>query len=218
MKKSFIIVFLSLIVLVALFMFLRPSDTPKLPIQGDENMTILPPDFKDVRKFSDTKKNVISNKNVQNKTGKIMPIPTPKPLPYPRITINYSIQRTGSIRSNEAGINDTFVIIMLDIRNYGYRYFDAFSNNFRTITTGDNVAIPLVNISTGNMIDDVIPNNSRAKGDLIFLISNKKLIKKLIFSSINKSENYYIIYKIVKPSEIEDKKEEGVVDDEDDWR
>jgi hypothetical protein len=216
MKKSFIIVFVVLITLIALFMFLRPSDTPKLPIQEDNGSTITSPDVTNVKGFSDAKKNVslnTTNKTTTNKTGNTRPKPTPKPLPYPRISINFSMKRTDSIGSNSANVNNTFMIVMLDIRNYGYKYFDAFPNNFRGVSR-DNETIPLVNISTGDTIDDVIPNSSRAKGDLIFLVSKKKPITKIIYSPVNKSENYYIIYKMVSPSEMEDKKEE-VTSDED---
>lgn len=218
MKKSFIIVIVSLIVLIGLFIFLRPSDTIKLPVIDKDNSNVsnaaldAARGITGVKKISDAKKGISGS----DSNGTIRPKSTPKPLPYPRISINYSIQRSSSIGGNSVDKNSTFVIVMLDIRNYGYKYFDAFSNNFRGVLTRNKEEIrPLVNISTGNMIDAVIPNSSRAKGDLLFLTSKKISIRDIIYHS---NESYYIIYKKVSPSQIEDKKKEDVSDrhDEDD--
>lgn len=211
MKKSFIIVFASLIILIALFMFLRPSDTPKLPISdnGSEEPPVDLSDVTDVKSFSDVNKRTASNQ-----TGStVRPERTPKPLPYPRISINYSLQEVSSIGTNKVDENNTLVLVKLDIRNYGYRYFDAYPNNFRGIVRGQEI-IPLINVSTGDIIDAVIPNGSVAKGDLVFMTSKKRSMTKIIYSPINKSDSYKIIYTELSPSEMMDKKEE-VIDDED---
>lgn len=210
-------IFLALAALIGAFTFLRPqvteynesNDVVTLNKSTQEALGMT-----NVESFSDPKKNITSTTG-SNKTGTTRPTITPKPLPYPRILINYSMQRTSTIGSNIAGENTTFVHVLLDIRNFGYRYFDAFPNNFRGILSGNegDETIPLVNISTGNTIDAVIPNNSRAKGDLQFLIDNKKLLTKIIYSPVNKSEKYYITYKILSASEMGDNNG-GITNDE----
>lgn len=224
--KGLIITLLIVLILAAFvwMMSSREEGRIKQPILGIGSSTTRIEDIDHsitgVKRFSDAKK----DKNTADKTSSSSssssspaPTQTSKPLPYPRISINYSIQMVDSIRGNSVDSNSTFVIVMLDIRNYGYRYFDAYPNNFRGIVRKENI-IPLINISTGDTIDDVIPNNSRAKGDLVFLISKKNLMTKIIYSPVNKSENYYIMYKLVSASEMEDKKQEVVIDEEDDWR
>ena len=211
MKKAFIVIFVSLAILIILFIFLRPPDVYKLPAsQNDSSQPT--PNIWNVKTFSDKK--TTPQASTTGTTGKERPAPTPKPLPYPRISINYSTQRVSSIGNNNADKNSTFTVIRLDIRNYGYKYFDAFPNNFRGIVKKAEV-IPLVNISTGDTIDDVIPNNSRAKGDLIFLTSKKDFLTKIIYSPVSKSESYNILYKSVSQAEIDDKTTEVARDDED---
>lgn len=207
MKKSFIIIFVSLIALVALFMFLRPSDTPRLPIEDNGSQPSMDmTGVTDVKSFSDAKKKVVTNEstNGTSKPKTVRPGRTPKPLPYPRITINYSIQKVSSIGNNKVDKNSTFIIVKLDIKNYGYRYFDAHPSNFRGIIRGDEI-IPLINVSTGDIIDDVVPDGSTAKGDLVFLTIKKYSMTKIIYSPANKlSESYNIIYKKLSPSKMKD--------------
>lgn len=183
------------------------------------------PGVTNVQRFSDAEK--IAIKNAANRSNRSlrtgtssgtktpMPTKTPKPLPYPRVTINYSVEKTSSVRSNNVNDsrNNTFVIVKLDIRNYGYKYFDAYPGRFRMGRNAD--IIPLVNITTGNMINAVIVNNSRAKGDLLFSLSKKTNIGILTYLSADKSVSYYILYKKVSSSEMDDVKKQEVTDDED---
>lgn len=220
LSKSLAITILVVIILVAFvsMMSSREKERIRPPIELDDRSAMIDTSgVTDVKGFYNTKKDGMETVNKTSTSGitdgALSPTKTPKPLPYPRISINYSVQQTSSIGDNDADVNSTFVIVMLDIRNYGYIYFDAFQNNFRGISRRNEIR-PLVNISTGNTIDAVIPNNSRAKGDLLFLISKKEQIKKITYSPINKSENYYIIYTRLSPSEMEYKKEEESDEDE----
>ncbi len=204
--KKFMIIFASLIVLIGLFVTLRPQDTVELPIQRDRDngssVDTLPPEMYNIERFSDARKN-ISHDSGSRGTGvrTARPKPTPKPLPYPRVLINYSMRTTRSIGSNSLDKNSMFVIVTLDIRNYGYRYFDAHPNKFRIGKSGE--IEPLINVSTGKIMDAIVPNNSRAKGDIVFLLDKKARQGKIKYSPANKSENYYIIYKQVSLSDIE---------------
>jgi len=174
-KKSWIII-VSVVLLIGLFIFLRPPE----PIRIQSIAATQPaPDVlagaTNIKRFSDTHKNVISNIAVSTTNKRANPNPrptrTPVPPPYPRITINFSSQAVSSIRDNDAG-NGSFVIVTLEIQNFGYRYFDASASKFRS-TSGNTEIRPLVNVSTGNMIDAVIPSNSSAQGDLVFLVGRK---------------------------------------------
>lgn len=206
MKKS-VIIFASLIVLIVLFVVLRPPGPPKLPANSsDGSNAVNIPGAWDIKSFSDTKKNVATPAVNKPKTTTTKPKRTPKPLPYPRIVINYSMQKTRSIGSNILDKNSWFIIVTLDIRNYGYKYFDAHPSKFRIGKGGD--IIPLINISTGKTIDAVIPNNSRARGNLIFLLGKKVSQGKLIYSPTSTPENYYIIYKKLSLREMEETKQE----------
>jgi hypothetical protein len=221
MKKGLIII-ASLVVLIGIFVVLRSQNDVKLPIDrsgesqlSQEEMSGIS-DMKgfndsrgitNVKSFSNSKKNATLTAN-----GTPMPkaIPTVKPLPYPRISINYSTTLTRSIGSVTLDKNMTFVLVSVDIRNYGYKYFDAHLNNFRMGKSGE--LIPLTNVSTGRMVDSVIPNNSRAKGDIIFILGKKVKQGKLVFSPANKSESYYIIYRTTTQSDVYDIKNEVVND------
>lgn len=154
------------------------------------------PGVTDVKKFSDRFN--ISKQAVAGKSPAAVSKPTPtlKPLPYPRISINYSMARTSSIRNESLDKNYTFLIITLDIRNYGYKYFDAHPAKFK-IALWDREIVPLLNISTGNMLDEVIPDNSRTKGDLVFLLSKRQTGNPRI---VYTSGNYEIIYAPVSAS------------------
>lgn len=203
-KKS-VIIFASLIVLVGLFVVLSPTGKVKMPANksNDSDMVNIPGAY-DIKSFSDANKSVKKVANV-SKTPK--PKPTPKPLPYPRIVINYSVQGVRSIGGNTLDKNSTFIIVTLDIRNYGYKYFDAHPSKFRMGKSGN--ITPLVNISTGKTIDAVIPNSSRTRGDLIFMFGKKVAQGKLIYFPV---DNYYIIYKKLSPREMEEKKQEDTAD------
>jgi len=212
-KKSLVAIMLivsSLVALIGLFTFIKPQGpienvrySPKDSIDRIEDI----PGVKDVRRFSDIKKNILNeSKNKTVRTVRSVPVPTPTPLPYPRIVINYSIQRTTSIRNESAGANNTFMIVTLDIKNYGYIYFDAHPKRFKIV--GKEELKPLVNISTGDMLDDIIPNNSRAKGDLIFKVSKNLFVPFMKIVYVNDGDNsYQILYRQVSQSVMEDKKE-----------
>jgi hypothetical protein len=175
-KKTSLIIFFGIVLLICIFIFLRPPEPVK--IQSVATSQPATPDVlagaTNIKRFSDTNKNVVSNVAV-SATNKRAPVPvvarTPVPPPYPRITINFSSQVVSSIRSNDAG-NGSFIITTLEIQNYGYTYFDASATKFRGMIGGLEIT-PLVNVSTGNMIDAVIPSNSTAKGDLVFLVSKR---------------------------------------------
>lgn len=174
-KKSWII-FAGIIILIGLFIFLRPPEPVKIQSMA---ATQPAPDVlagaTNIKRLSDTNKNTVSNAAVSVTNKKTNPNPvitrTPIPPPYPRITINFSSQSVSSIRGNDAG-NGSFIITTLEIQNFGYRYFDASASKFRA-TSGNTEIRPLVNVSTGNMIDAVIPSNSSAQGDLVFLVGRK---------------------------------------------
>lgn len=94
--------------------------------------------------------------------------PTPifeKPLPYPRIMINYTTTWVDVLRNQTLETDYKFVIITLEIKNYGYKYFDAYPTKFRI-----HGLEPLVNVSTGNNLDAVLSNNSKTVGDLVVIL------------------------------------------------
>lgn len=153
------------------------SNVPMVPTRGENvNSTPIPieaqPGITNVHRFSDLYNN-LSSQAITNVAGKktngfyARPSATPKPLPYPRIAINYSLQTTNSIRGIGAGRNDSFILVSVEIRNFGYNYFDADPRKFRLGSLE-----PILNVSTGNMLDAVVPNNSETQGDLIFLTGN----------------------------------------------
>lgn len=200
MKKSSLIIFASLVILVALFIVLRPQGVVKLPINQSDGPSIKNMSgITNVKSFSDFKKNATSRSNA-TRTGRSSRSRESKPLPYPRISINYSVQKTRSIGSNTLDKNSTFLIVTLDIRNYGYTYFDAHQSKFRMGKDGE--IRPLINISTGKTIDAVLPNNSRAKGNLIFLLGKGVNQGTIRFISTNTSESYNILYKKLSQSEL----------------
>jgi len=141
-------------------------------------------------------------------------------LPYPRISINYSTIETDTIRGESAGNKSAFLILRLDIRNYGYKYFDAHPSKFR-IDKGNVKIYPILNISTENMLDVVVPNNSRGKGDLIFLVGKRDThIGRS--SLVYMSRNYTILYNRISSEEMnmvgKDEDEEEIDDpNEDDY-
>lgn len=221
-KKSLITIILivsSLIALIGLFTFLKPQEPIKLsegyssPRGGSVDRIEDIPGVKDVQRFSDVRKNSVpisnESRNTSGQSRLSRPVPTPTPLPYPRIAINYSIQRTALIRNESAGINSTFIIVTLDIRNYGYIYFDAHPTKFKIVgqDMGQDIELkPSVNINTGDMLDNIVPNNSRTKGDLIFKVDRKTttFAPKIIY--LNNS--YQILYMQVSQSVMEDRKKE----------
>jgi len=244
---SFIIIVVSAIVFfsqerddsVDLFLEQYESDSLNVPSKSPEEMG-----YTNIKKFSDVRKEKLNEtiRKIENETNatkvvrkkmsmeeRNMPDPqrslgtgtriikTPKPLPYPRISINYSVEKTSSIRSETTDDNHTFVIITLDIRNYGYKYFDAYPTKFKIVMQNKEI-IPLVNISTGSMIDEVIPNNSRSKGDLIFILKKREAssIPKLTYIQ----GGYEILYKKISSSEMnreENKDDDNGDNDDDDY-
>ncbi len=200
-KKS-LIIFASLIVLVVLFVILRPQGITRLPINESDKPTMNMSGVKDVKSFSDTKKSATSKPNITS-----TPITKPtrtnresKPLPYPRISINYSVKTARSIGDTKLDKNSTFIIVTLDIRNHGYTYFDAHQSKFRMGRSGE--LRSLTNISSGKTIDAVLPNGSRVRGTLVFLLGKSVNQGTLTYVSENKSENYNILYKKLSQSQI----------------
>lgn len=212
--KSLVITLIIIIILAAfvLMMSSREEGRIKQPILGNNESITIEPGVTNVKSFSDAKKISTNMINKTSSSSRPVATRTPKPLPYPRISINYSMEKMSSIRGNSVDRNSTFIIVMLDIRNYGYRYFDAHPSRFRIGQSAD--IVPLINITTGDIIDDVIVNNSRAKGGLVFLLDKKKYPGKVTYLLTNKSESYTILYKKVSPSEIEDQNQ-GATNDED---
>lgn len=217
MKKS-LIVLASLMVILVLFIFLRSQDIGTLPSNmiNESATDHLPAGAKNVGKFSDIKKDAAPKSNVTNVTNVKSTTSKKKikPLPYPRISINYSIEKTRSIGSNQLDKNSTFLIVTLDIRNYGYTYFDAHQSKFRMGKNGE--IRPLINVSTGKTIDAVLPNNSRVKGNLMFLVGKRVNQGTIKFVSTNTSESYTILYKKVSESEMAEVKQESADDEE--WK
>ena len=161
--------------MLVLFFVLQKPHVPVVPA-GDENMNNTPipienqPGVTNVKKFSDLNKRISDVKNATNNPANrayTRPSPTPKPLPYPRIEINYSLQSMSSINGISADNDQIFILVTMEIRNFGYRYFDAHPTKFRIVNY--NTAIePSVNISTRDILDAVLPNNSMTRGELIF--------------------------------------------------
>lgn len=191
-----IILFISVFVLIiGAFTFLRPQDIQERKSadkQYEQEVRIEDvPGVKNVKRFSDAAKNI--NRSISETTGETgekVSSRVSKPLPYPRISINYSISRTDSIKNGTAEENSTFIIVTLDIRNYGYEYFDAYPKKFR-LSYRDLEVMPIVTVSTGNMLDEVLPNSSRTKGDIVFLLDKKKAISE--FPKIRYIDGSYTI-------------------------
>ncbi len=208
---SFILaVFLTLGALIGSFTFLKPQ-VPKLSANdtGINSVNIEDmPVVTDVKRFSDANKKNIEERQVKvnatPRTGLTSTPKPPKPLPYPRISINYSVQKTNSIRGFSVS-NSSFLIVTLDIRNFGYKYFDAHPTKFK-IDSGGGIE-PFVNVSTGNMLDEVIPNNSRTKGDLVFLLKKGDSFSRNIKYI---SQDYTIIYRHTSVDEMNQEEEKAV--------
>lgn len=210
-KKS-LIIFMSLIALVILFVILRPQGITKLPINESDKPTMNMSGVTNVKSFSDMKKNTTSKSNIVITPTIKRTNRESKPLPYPRISINYSVKTTRSIGDNKLDKNSTFVIVALDIRNHGYTYFDAHQSKFRMGKNGE--LRPLTNISSGKTIDAVLPNGSRVRGTLVFLLGKSVNQGTLTYVSENKSENYNILYKKLSQSQMGESRRD-VSNDED---
>lgn len=210
-----LVVIIFVVALIGAFTFLKPQDPSELFNKSKQNKNEIPfekrPGISNVKTFADAyknKRNASLNKdNMSGNVSDISPRPTrtPKPLPYPRIEINYTSESMTTIGDESAGEGYKFLIIKMDIRNYGYKYFDAHPTKF-AIVRGNKLVDPIVNVSTENIIDAVIPNNSRAKGDIIFLLKSRQTvsIKKMKY----KLDNYKIIFNGV------DSIEDEIVEDE----
>lgn len=135
---------------------------------SDRNVT--PPEWWPIRTDSAANAMNGSTANATNRSGFVT---YERPLPYPRVMINYSTQAIDMIGSENAGDKNIFLVLTLEIRNYGYKYFDAHPSKF-IINRGGAKIYPVMNVSTDNMLDVVIPNNSRGKGDLIFLVGERE--------------------------------------------
>lgn len=211
-----IIIFIA--ALMGAFILLKPQSPEQLINDTKKKQVTIPfeqrPGVTNVKTFSDAyknKRNASLGKGNTSDNGSVSPRPTrtPKPLPYPRIEINYTSESVTTIGDESAGEGYKFLIIKMDIRNYGYKYFDAHPTKF-AIAKGNSLIDPIVNVSTENIIDAVIPNNSRAKGDIIFLSKSHQTVsvKKMRY----KSDNYKIIFNGV--SSIEDEIVYDEIEDE----
>jgi hypothetical protein len=169
MNKIYLSGALIVFALIAYFTLQQPYVPPVPSSEGENISSSLPAGITNVRTFGDGKGPVpgtvayIGTKKMTNGAYAI-PSATPKPLPYPRVAISYSLQTTNSIRGIGAGRTKSFILVSVDIRNFGYKYFDADPRKFRLGSLE-----PILNVSTGNLLDAVIPNNSETQGDLIFL-------------------------------------------------
>lgn len=201
MKKNKKLIIISIVLIISLILIIAfIQKAPKISQFKNPDENVSNNNFKienvpgvsNIKRFSDTVSR--SNETINKSTGKTQKSgkvkPTPTPLPYPRISINYSLERTTSIRGIEIDDkkNNSYLVTSLDIRNYGYKYFDADPLKFRL---GD--LKPLLNVSTGDMLNDVVPNNSRAQGDLIFRIDIKQRWTTILTYN---GGSYTIIYKI----------------------
>lgn len=241
---SVLVVLVFVVALIGAFTFLKPQNPSELINKTKQVKQEIPfekrPGISNVKTFSDARKNRANRTLDRNASGNVseilVPRRTPKPLPYPRIEINYTSTVTdtiGGMSANELGFaeeyehkedNNTrnkrsykFLIIKLDIRNYGYKYFDANPTRFK-IVKGNRIIEPIVNVSTGDTIDAVVPNNSRAKGDVIFLLKPREPASSKIKY---KSNDYKILFKTVTEDEMEEvqiieDEDEGEVGDKDD--
>lgn len=212
-----IVIIIFIAALIGAFTFLKPADPSKLFNDSkNRDRQEIPfenrPGIKDVKKISDVNnKSKMEGDTSGNKSGRVsrpVPVRTPKPLPYPRIEINYTQESTNTIGGESTEKGYMFVIVKMDIRNYGYKYFDAHPTKFR-IYKGGNIIVPIVNVSTTNTIDAVIPNNSRAKGDVIFLLKSNQAVSSVKMRYI--SDSYKILFNAVSSIEdkIEDEDEDG---------
>lgn len=216
------VIIIFVVALIGAFTFLKPQDPAKLFNDTQKKKSDIPfekrPGITNVKTFADAYKNKrnasLDKGNASGNTseGDISPRPTrtPKPLPYPRIEINYTSESVTTIGNESAGDGYKFLIVKMDIRNYGYKYFDAHPTKF-AISRGNALIEPTVNVSTTNIIDAVIPNNSRAKGDIIFLLKSRQTVsisKKMKYTS----GNYKILFNSVSSTEDEIVEDEG--DDE----
>ncbi len=182
LKKKFVAGFI-LILILALFSNLNKPNVPTISGGNGSDYSSAPvpielqPGVTNVRKFGvyyNSTGGVITGGGtaVQARKGATNIVgssSTPRPLPYPRVQINYSLQTTNSIRGISSGRNNSFILVSVDIRNFGYKYFDADPRKFRLGSLE-----PILNVSTGNLLDAVVPNNSEAQGDLIFLTGNTR--------------------------------------------
>ena len=206
---STLAIFFLVVLLIGAFTFLRPQEPYKIFEKQQQNITVTriedQPGISNVRRFTDNRSNVSGYVNPLSPSFPLVSgqqygttLGT-KPLPYPRIMINYSTEITSTIRSENTGEGYLFVIVTLDIRNYGYKYFDAYPTKF-VIHRWNTEVKPLLNVSTGNIIDAVIPNNSRAKGDLVFKFKERDAFidPKIKYTS----GSYTILYNLVSPWEI----------------
>lgn len=160
------------------------------------------PGVYNVKRFSDAYKRetIDTNKTGGNYTGAsrtvtVTPTRTPKPLPYPRITINYSMSSTNSIRGQTAEKDHQFIVLNMEIRNHGYEYFDAYPIKF-DLQSHNEIFEADINVSTGNMLDAVLPNNSMTVGDVIFKVKSKYRMTnpKIVYKDLYKGGNYLIMY------------------------
>ena len=214
MKRSYLIIIVAIsisLLLVGIYTFLSskqiPSIVPGKSVQKEFRIEDVP-GVTNVKRISDSNRNrsQISDSNRSQIAGNysravtVRPAITPKPLPYPRIMINYSTETVSSIRNEVVNDerNNTFVILTLDIRNFGYKFFDAHPSKFRIIGSQNVEFEPLVNITTRALLNTVIVNNSRAKGDLVFIFKkNRASINKIIYLP----GDYTILYHKGIPSE-----------------
>lgn len=177
----------------------RPQDFRKPSLDEQNIMRIEDvPGVTDVKRFSQNVKNLTSNKTIDrsNTSSSTSGTKVGGSLSYPRILINYVMKRTSLIDNENAGDNKTFIVVNLDIRNYGYQYFDAHPTKFRLAYTAytNEEFIPIVTVNTGNVLDEVLVNNSRTKGDLVFLLDNKKVSSGVPKIKYIDGSNYTILY------------------------
>lgn len=205
MKKIYIIILIFAFIAIVALIFSSPKpQTPNIPkfakdsFQTNQSRIEDMPGVTGVKRFSNINKNTGKNDIGANRTnsssGSRSIVKTSIPLPYPRISINYTVRTASSIRGENAGANSTFIVLKLDIRNYGYRYFDAHPTKFKIITNDNTNLEPIAYVNTGDVLDAVLPNNSRVMGDLVFKYE-KRARSVSIRDIIYLSNNYTILYK-----------------------
>lgn len=168
-----------LTLIIGAFTFLRPQNIQerKTVDRYEQDITRIEdvPGVINVKRFSDVAKKLTNRTIGSNRSNSRSSPRANISLPYPRISINYVMKRAYSIKNGTAGENNTFIVVTLDIKNYGYEYFDAHPKKFKLIYRGMELS-PIVTVSTGNMLGEVLPNSSRTKGDIIFLLEKKKTV------------------------------------------
>jgi hypothetical protein len=199
MNKTYLAITLIAFVMISFFALQKPYVPPVPSGGGDENLSPASSGITNVRTLWDGKgplPGTVGGNVGSNKVGAGTNIPhgfgiAPKAVPYPRIEIHYSLSNAGSINGVSANKGYYFLVTNIQIQNFGYKYFDAHPSKF-VITNYNTAVAPSVDVSTGNMLNSVLPNNSITKGDLVFSLNTHFGAAKLEY--VNGDYGYTILW------------------------